>query len=203
VILSNQVLEHMYYPEEVLASISRLQKEGDKLVLAVPNADGEHINHTVFYLLHLHVFTKESLEALLNRFGYEVIEDASPNPANIILAAEKKSGLLAKKFAYREGYMYRANKRLIQGLGFEGMSEGENYCIVWKQELDGSDAVKVRYLRAFESMLWPLYQVMWFIRSRVLKRISGDITMLVTPRHEQDRENVQIYFEDVVEVLIK
>ena len=87
VVFSNHVLEHTYHPSNVIKQISRLQQEGDYLILALPNSTGEHINFILHFLVHLHAFSKNSLELLFNKNGYELVEDISIDNFSIIFKA--------------------------------------------------------------------------------------------------------------------
>lgn len=86
---SHHVFEHVYHPAEVIQAMADLQREGDHVIMALPNISGEHAGYAIFYLPHLHAFSKESLEVLFNRFGYELVADVSPDPSNTIVAFRK------------------------------------------------------------------------------------------------------------------
>lgn len=200
-VLSHHVFEHTYYPRKVIESIGRLQDEGDWLILAIPNAEGEHINHRALYLPHLHAFTKESLEHLLNRCGYRVVQDASPDPTNIIIAAQKTATSSQKIFKYNVDYVTRARERLRTGLGSVVLRKGMNL-LEWHQQFDGSDRVKTRALGVFGWPLWLFRQAVSYIRSRLFGRLAGSITMLVSPTLEEG-DDISVRFPGVIKLLVK
>ena len=91
VILSNHVLEHTYHADEVIAAASRLQNEGDHLIIAVPNQEGEPPMGVLLFLPHLHSFTRASLERLGARYGYAVVDDRWVRPPSTGLDVPKIS----------------------------------------------------------------------------------------------------------------
>lgn len=83
VIFSIHALEHTYHPERVLAGAASLQRDGDYLILSVPDLHYEPTAGVVFFLPHLHAFTRASLAALAARHGYHVAEEAPPEAQDL------------------------------------------------------------------------------------------------------------------------
>ena len=79
-ITANQVLEHVENPEEFVASLNKILKEGGYAILAVPYISGivPQILRSKWYGLgygqHLNFFSKESLRILFERNGFEILE---------------------------------------------------------------------------------------------------------------------------------
>lgn len=199
---SHHVLEHVYNPADTLKKISFLQNKGDYLILALPNAEGEHINLSLLYLLHLHSFTKESLEMLLNKNGYEVIVDNSPDDSNTIIAARKTQSP-RPRFKTRGDYFDSVLKRIRKGLALDELKKTVWYALYWEQAPE-RDMAKVKELG---SGFWP--KVDWyfknkiaFIRSRLLKRFTSGYTMLVFPEMI-DSQGFEIRFPDKITLLTK
>lgn len=86
---SFHVMEHVYYPDEIIKTAASLQNEGDHIILVMPNGIGEAAVTTIFWMPHLHSYTNVGLERLLNRFGYEVVNDNLIYPRHLIVAAKK------------------------------------------------------------------------------------------------------------------
>ena len=86
---SFHVMEHVYYPSEIISIAASLQDEGDHIVLAMPNGIGEAAVTTLFWMPHLHSYTNVGLERLLNRFGYEIVDDNLSYPRHLIVMAKK------------------------------------------------------------------------------------------------------------------
>ncbi len=212
-IFSHHVLEHTYDPAEVLRKISFLQNEGDYLILALPNADGEHINYALLYLVHLHSFTKESLEMILNKNGYEILIDNSPDNSNTIIAAQKTRNPKLK-FKLKNDYFDLVSRRIRKGLAMDEMRRPVWYALYWEQGFERDTA------RATELGLFFLPRVRWFfkdkiafVRSRFFKRFTPGYTMLVSPAgpepvYSEFVESVEgnifeIRFPDKITFLIK
>lgn len=90
-IYSHHVFEHVYDPNEIIRLASSLQEEGDYFMITLPNFEGEFSLGTLFFLPHLHTFTKYSLAKLLAKYGYEVADDSLCTKYEISLAAKKVS----------------------------------------------------------------------------------------------------------------
>jgi SAM-dependent methyltransferase len=73
-VIAKSVMEHMYDPNTLFRSASRIQRAGDLLLVGVPNALHEPTLTTLFFLPHLHAFTDTSLRMLASRHGYESVD---------------------------------------------------------------------------------------------------------------------------------
>ena len=204
-IFSHHVLEHTYDPAEVLRRVSSLQNEGDYLILALPNSDGEHINYVLLYLVHLHSFTKESLEMLLNKSGYEIVADNSPDNSNTIIAA-RKTHSPKPRFKAKRDYFDSVPRRIRKGLAMDEMKRPVWYALCWEQGLERDMAKAIELGRG----LWP--RARWFfkdkiafIRSRFFKRFTLGYTMLVSPACPEPVEGniFEIRFPGKITFLIK
>ncbi|MBI2055919.1 MAG: class I SAM-dependent methyltransferase [Candidatus Sungbacteria bacterium] len=88
-IYSHHVFEHVYDPDEIIRLVSGLQEEGDYFMITLPNFEGEFSLGTLFFLPHLHTFTKYALAKLLAKYGYEVADDSLCTKYEISFAAKK------------------------------------------------------------------------------------------------------------------
>jgi 2-polyprenyl-3-methyl-5-hydroxy-6-metoxy-1,4-benzoquinol methylase len=114
-IIAYHVLEHTYNPAEVIQLATRLQTNGDYLIISVPNLVGEPSMGVLAYLPHLHSFTTASLERLLNNNGYGIIDDSLTTSTKINLVAKRVESILVKDKA-EESYFDRAVQKFIGGL---------------------------------------------------------------------------------------
>lgn len=201
-IFSHHVLEHVYNPAETLAKISNLQDEGDYLILSLPNAEGEHINYALLYLVHLHSFTKESLEKLLNKNGYEIIIDNSPDNSNTIIAAKKTKNPIPK-LKMNKNYPDLFSRRIAKGLALNEIKKPVWHTLYWEQgpERDRAE-IKEFGLGFLAKFNWFLRNKVAFIRSRFLKRFAPGYTMLVFPQSSQS-DIFEIKFPQKITFLIK
>lgn len=175
IIFSHHMLEHTHDPSEIIALASSLQTQGDYLLLSLPNGGGEHINYALFYLVHLHSFTKESLEILLNKNGYEIAFDNSPDNTNIIIAAKKVLEPRAK-FKLGNAYLEKTVARFKKGLALEKTNPKNLYELLWTGESEESDSVE---LRPSSFLSWNFSKVMLLAKANIFHRFSPRYRMLV------------------------
>ena len=73
-VVSNHSLEHHYDPNRLLSLCARYMKPGAVLGITVPNAESEFLLMTHLFMLHLDSYTPVSLERMLNKHGFRVID---------------------------------------------------------------------------------------------------------------------------------
>ena len=73
-VVSNHSLEHHYDPNRLLSLCARYMRPGAMLGITVPNADTEFLLMTHLFMLHLDSYTPVSLEHILNRHGFRVVD---------------------------------------------------------------------------------------------------------------------------------
>ena len=201
-IFSHHVLEHTYDPAEVIKRISYLQDEGDFLILALPNSVGEHINYALLYLVHLHSFTKGSLEALLNKSGYEIMADNSPDDSNTIIAARKTDNP-KPRFETGRDHFDLVSKRVRRGLALDEMRRPVWHALRWEQGPERDKAKATELGSGFLPRVnWYFKNKAAFVRSRLLKRFTPGYTMLVSPE-TAEKDIFEIRFSRKITFLIK
>lgn len=198
-IFSHHVLEHTYAPAEVILHASRLQDEGGYLVLALPNVVGEHAGYKTFYLPHLHGFTKESLELLLNRFGYEIVEDVSPDDSNMIIAAKKVSHP-KPRFTLRTDYYEKMLVKFRKGLMLNQLGNGKLQKYFWQMDPSNFDRASVE----------PVSMARWYWGKLALwtkarfRRIVGSHLALVEPLvRRMGSAPIEIQYPGAIRLLMK
>lgn len=201
-IFSNHVLEHTYNPDEILRKISSLQDLGEYLILSLPNAWGEHINYAFLYLVHLHSFTKESLETLLNRHGYEIVADNSPDEFSTAIAAKKVQNpkpTLARKTNYLDIF----NARVRKGLSIDLLSAGKNE-LYWEQcsDYDFSRVVRRYGNKLSATVFWKFEKLVALIRVR-LRRFSVGYKLILELIEKGTGLPLEIRFPKNIQFLIK
>lgn len=98
-VICNDVLEHMAYPETVLAALKRVMSPGAVIVGSIPNvryfpvlldlvwnADWKYADFGVLDRTHLRFFTGKSLDRFLNQAGYKPLVIQGINPTTGIRA---------------------------------------------------------------------------------------------------------------------
>ncbi len=205
-IFSHHVLEHVYDPNEVVRAMAGMQDEGDYAIFAVPNVAGEHMNYVTLYWPHLHGFTKESLEILFNRHGYEVVVDGSPDILNIIFVLKKTKNPKAI-FKKRDDYVAEAKKRIRVAMSAGVLSKGLSE-LLWDQKIterDNSSVQKISGGFFGGIIIWHAKQIISWIKSRIFKRLSVQYSLLVSPVFEKisKYDAFEIQFKKNITFLIK
>lgn len=209
VFFSHHVLEHTYNPAEIIGLISSLQNNGDYLLLSLPDSAGEHINYALFYLVHLHSFTKESLELLLNKNGYEIVADNSPDNTNIIIAAQKTANP-TPRFKLNRDYYHSFMNRIENCFALSEMESNRLYNFHWEQKLDKQDSrslYKVRPDGFLGKIGWNLKKITALSKARFLHRLFPGYQMLIKPIKQKftpvKEPPLEIEFKDSIKFLIK
>lgn len=203
---SYHVLEHTYHPAEIIAKAASLQKVGDYLILALPNAEGEHLNYALLYLAHLHSFSRYSLEFLLNRFGYELIADNSPDNSNLIVGAQKVYN--PKRFTgakTRTDYFNEFNSRFDRALAVEAVSKSNIGELYWEQnKTKDYSRFKPYATDVLHKIIWPIKSRIAKFKTRLLEKFSSGHTMLVQGwRSNFYTKTREIRFDDKIKFLVK
>ena len=78
--ISFHTLEHMRFPENVLAKVARILRSDGSVLIEVPCGEEEYENTD-----HLHFFSETSLRLLLDKFfsTTEIIDNAYTNSAGV------------------------------------------------------------------------------------------------------------------------
>jgi SAM-dependent methyltransferase len=203
-VFSHHVLEHTYHPEDTIREISKLQNEGDALILALPN-EAEHILYQVFYLPHLHSFTPESLEILLNKYGYELMLNNTDHDMSIVFGAVKRSNP-SPKLVRKSNYFEDGLKRLSNALKVSDISVGQAYELFWEQragDTNYSSAKSINQSKLSTELTWKLRTYFWYIKAYVFKRFRTGYDMLLKRLQDGDQEGVEVLYADDIQMMMK
>lgn len=86
----NHVLEHLPRPFEILSTINKLLKKGGIFAVDVPNVEETtHAPFTHFHYAHIYNYNHDTLKALLNKAGFEVM-NSDENTTDIIAKKVKE-----------------------------------------------------------------------------------------------------------------
>lgn len=153
-VVTHHVLEHTYEPDVILNLASGLQGPGDFLMISIPNSEGEFSASEFFFLPHLHSFTPESLEELLNRNGYEVLDHSLLTSRNINFLAVKKENPI-QKYSKRDYFAMRLEK-FKKGLGLDRNYDFSPRRLWWDRKIDAGGQTRFFESRLLEKIHWPL-----------------------------------------------
>lgn len=171
VFYSHHVLEHTFDPGEIIALASDLQREGDYFVISLPNFLGEPSFVTLFFLPEPNTFTTASLKKLLNRNGYEIVDDLSTNTYALNVIAKKASNPRPRRVEAID-YLARAENKFIRAFDLEGE----------KQRI--RTASLFRYLRGGQRSLYRAQRwgaMHWWFQSRILGRVKRPVGLVAEP----------------------
>lgn len=120
-IFNHHVLEHCYEPERFIAHAAAIQKDGDRLAIAVPAQEFEPTMGVLLFLPHLHSFTPLTIGRMLVQHGYTV-ESAIYNVRTGMEFIARKGGTM--ELASGGDYSTRAVKKLRNGLRWDEPVQG-------------------------------------------------------------------------------
>lgn len=108
IITINHVFEHLPNPNESLAHMHKLLREGGHLILEVPNSEADyHSPHKVFHVGHLYWYNPETLRALAAKHGF-VVEDlklvSGTKHVNVILRKDATAADVEWRREYAGNY---------------------------------------------------------------------------------------------------
>lgn len=130
IFLAQHVLEHATEPDRFFEKISHLQQNNGLVILSVPNFVQEATIGTLLYLPHLHSFTVNSLSRLLNKYGYQVIDDSLTTDQYINVVARKR-GQSYQGEPKTGNYFNQAVAKLKSGLLLEKKFKKISYYWSW------------------------------------------------------------------------
>lgn len=208
VFFSHHVIEHVYHPAEMIRTASGLQGHGDYLILAMPDGERESPTNTLFWLPHLHSFTHASVERLLNRHGYEIIEENPDFPGNLIFAAKKVASPKARFSARRDKYQ-QALEKLCTYFELERIEAGHRYTFFWGKR----NGTYVTLLEELTTSAWRdrlglgLRQVYDFFQAHVLGKFTKKHSFALRPLEKRftspEESPIEVQFSNNITLLVR
>ncbi|OGF82223.1 hypothetical protein A3B18_02800 [Candidatus Giovannonibacteria bacterium RIFCSPLOWO2_01_FULL_46_13] len=143
-IVSHHVLEHTYEPLRIIELAASIQNSGDFLALSVPNSSEEFSMGQIFFLPHLHSFTPQALEKILNKAGYSLVDNSFTTEGNISFLAQKNA-LPSPRYTSRDYFKEKIEKfNNSLGLGVRYNSSPRELWWDRKAEVAGQGKSQVR-----------------------------------------------------------
>lgn len=207
---SCHVLEHVYNPHEVLKVISELQQHGDYVLLAVPNANYEPLATMLFWLPHLHSFTTISLERMLQKYGYEIINENLEYTDSIVILARKTPSPCSRLNASPHSFL-SILERLRSYFFFDRIIPDKRYCFAWSKQRKPNHGFSTGLKRVFPWKWLDIGQRFFentftFFAARWFKLPLKKRSFVMSASSEQlaSRNAVlEIQFEKNIQLLIK
>lgn len=114
-IFSFHVFEHVYDVAEIMRLSADMQKPGDYMVIAVPNAANEPSMQSLMFLPHLQTYSKDSLERLFNINNYRLVDDSLTNNNEFVMIGRKENAPIQYEIKQRD-YVQEATEKFKRGL---------------------------------------------------------------------------------------
>ena len=209
-IFSHHVFEHVYDPNQIIKLSSGLQEEGDYFMITLPNLEGEFSLGTLFFLPHLHTFTKYSLSKLLAKYGYEVVDDSFTNKYEISLVARKTKNP-ALVAPVKKDFFEQALKKFSRYFQFPG--EPSRRKLLWaSRDVDCGGYLPYLgdSLTRIEEIVWP--RIFTLQNKKELTEYlgipphewRGIISAVVSPLEKHYTESpIEIQFENNIKLAYK
>jgi 2-polyprenyl-3-methyl-5-hydroxy-6-metoxy-1,4-benzoquinol methylase len=157
-VLTNHVLEHIVDPYEYLRRVRAVLRPGGHLFIGVPNAGNDFLLQHAFYALHVHLFSRSSLELLLRRAGFAVqrvaedhqlrvlarrTDDADSAPPPVHGAAQDREQLLERLVGPRRAWQEGATIYCKWSLLPLSRMLSEPYAVEWSPDREPLAADRV------------------------------------------------------------
>lgn len=195
-IFSYHVLEHVYDPNEVVALAAELQKDGDYLILSVPNFVKESSMGVLSFVPHLHSFTAESLRLLLARNGYGVTDVSMTTNQNLNVVGKKGASAGEAK---GKDFFSEAIEKFYRGLGLSGRKRAYTRRLWWLGNTDLGGQRCFLGSNIFERLNWKLFRK--FSGNEAAKSILvSDLAQRYSSLHDSPLE---IQFEGNIRLFYK
>lgn len=203
-IFSHHVFEHMYDPDEIVRTMADLQREGDSLILALPGGEGEHILFSALYLPHIHHFTRQSLDILLNRYGYEIVVDQSLDVSSVVIGARKVANP-KPFFPARAGWEALMRARLERALRIDQMPAGEVCELYWEQAFNDPDRSSLTVIGPQSMRIdwsWKIRSLVAYVKSRYLRRFKPGYRYRVR-RAPEEADPLEFHFRGPIRLMLR
>lgn len=204
VFLSFHVMEHVYHPREVVASCATLQKEGDHLIFAMPDLLHEPAIVTLFWLPHLHSYTRMTLERLFNTYGYEVVADNFSH-RRLMMAAKKVKNPKPRYTAQFD--QHEAAARLIDWFFLRQMDPERRYMVSWTSKKYQTGVRCVSAHRAIDGFFQSGEWVYDFLATRLFHSFRNRRSVVVSSLEKRITDPkdsyLEIQFDGDIELLVR
>jgi len=201
------VLEHVFDPAEFLRAAADLQEEGEYFVLAVPNGEREPWIMRLFWLPHIHSFTRTSLEFLMRGAGYEIIDEEKTYPDQLVViarkTAERKEGD-GKTLVYS---VEAAVESFCEVMKPVALLPGMRYRLQWRNKNPTPEYIPAPSSRIVDRLLRYGEQAYDFLAMRLLGRFTNRRSCVVselTRRYAYPRNSpIEIQYDGAISFLVR
>lgn len=201
---SFHALEHVYDPSALLTAASKLQNEGDIFVIAVPKAEDEAKVMTLFWLPHLHAFTRTALRRLFERHGYEIAEEAAIHPSHLVIAARRTSRQIGSSAA---GGVSGREESISDYFRLSSLVPGKRYRFSWKKKTYRTALRPVPSSRSSDRLLQALERVRNFFAAHLFRKFYSSRSLVMSAIERRyttmDESPFEVQYDGPIELLIR
>ena len=205
VFFSHHTLEHVYTPREKFETTSGLQEEGDYTILTMPDVVHEPGIITLFWLPHLHGYTRVTLERLLNNHGYEVAADNFQYKR--LMMASKKVADPKPRYASDPHAMEAALERIRNWFFVGSMEPGKRYCMWWRSKTYHTGLKPVYAWAAADHMQKKLEYIYDYAAARMFHSFRNQRSIVISPLEKRYTNPadcpLEIQFDGDIELLVR
>jgi len=117
IITINHVFEHLPNPNESLAHMHKLLRDGGHLIMEVPSSDADyHAPNKVFHVGHLYWYNAETLGALAMKHGFSVVDVRTvPGTQHVNMVMRKDSAVAEQDWQAAYAGSYEKVRRFFDG----------------------------------------------------------------------------------------
>lgn len=204
-IFSFHVLEHVYDIAEIMRLSADMQKSGDYMIIAVPNAANEPSMQSLMFLPHLQTYSKDSLERLFNAHGYRLIDDSLTNNNEFAVIGRKEDKPIQYE-SKRHDYIKEATEKFKRGLAIGRGYMAPERRLWWFRPLGMDRGGQIRWYRnkslnalrtniLYRSIKWK-YGVSLPLQSCLVKSLTRRYTtMAESPIEIQFNGNIYLTYK--------
>lgn len=203
-LFSFHVLEHVTDPAEFIACAAHIQKEGDHLILTVPDGLHEPFWGVFFWLPHLHSYTAFALEKLLNRYGYEIVNpDVIYNEHIMLLAI--RTPCPASRLAPSDFVAHEAD-RVAREFFLRELRPERRYYYNWTRKTNKISFGPAPHNKIIDDIKRFFEQCMDYILTRLFRRFTNRRSLVMSPVSSVSKQGspCDVYYDaDDVALLVR
>jgi len=204
---SSHVMEHVYEPNEFLSVAAKLQHDGGYIILAMPDVEHEPCITTLFWLPHLHAYSRQALEKLLNAHGYEVVAD-NFSYNRLMMAARKTANPIAR-YHLEHDPVAHVMARIEKWFSLNSLKPDVRYCSAYRNKTYATSLWPVSSVRSIDKVMQSFERMYDYMAARVLGRFRNIRSVVISRLDEHERVTspvespIEIQYDDSIEMLVR
>ncbi len=207
VMYSFHVMEHVYDPHQFLSVAAKLQDDGGYIILAMPDVEHEPCVTTLFWLPHLHAYSRQALEKLLNSHGYEVVADNFSY--NRLMIAARKTVHPVARYHLEHDPATRTMTRIEEWFSLNSLKPGVRYCAAYRNKTYARSFRPVFSSPRLDKLMQGLEQMYDYAVSRVFGKFRNIRSLVISRLDAGERitspeeSPLEIQYDGPIEMLVR